>query len=129
MVAYQPGKAANIAAPAVISHTSLPSHSGPIVLIAVRRPGSSPPTTPCTIPTPKSKPSSTKKPVHRTAISRNQNSTSVNGHPLVLHRRDAGLGTWPGLRGRHLGWLAPGEADHQHGVDDGDARVDEPERH
>ncbi len=32
MVAYQPGKAAKITAPATISHTSLPSHTGPIVL-------------------------------------------------------------------------------------------------
>src|SRR5579859_3063537 len=125
MVAYQPGNAANIAAPATISHTSLPSHSGPIVLIAARRPGSPPPTSPCTIPTPKSNPSSTKKPVHSTAISKNQNSTSVNEFPLVLHRRDAGLGAGPGLRGRDLGRLAPGEADHQHRVDDRDRGVDE----
>ena len=38
-MAYQPGNAANMAAPATISQTSLPSHSGPIVLIAARRPG------------------------------------------------------------------------------------------
>ena len=44
MVAYQPGNAANMAAPATISQTSLPSHSGPIVLIAARRPASSRPT-------------------------------------------------------------------------------------
>ena len=37
MVAYQPGNAANIAAPATISQTSLPSHTGPMVLIATRR--------------------------------------------------------------------------------------------
>src|SRR6185295_12430996 len=34
IVAYQPGKAANIEPPATISHTSFPSHHGPIVLIA-----------------------------------------------------------------------------------------------
>ena len=42
MVAYQPGNAAKIAAAATISQTSLPSHSGPIVLMAARRPASSP---------------------------------------------------------------------------------------
>ena len=62
MVAYQPGNAANIAAPATISQTSLPSHSGPIVLIAARRPASSPPTALCSMPTPKSNPSRMKKP-------------------------------------------------------------------
>ena len=43
-MAYQPGNAANMAAPATISQTSLPSHSGPIVLMAARRPASSRPT-------------------------------------------------------------------------------------
>ena len=36
-VAYQPGKAANMAPPAVISQTSLPSQVGPTVLIMTRR--------------------------------------------------------------------------------------------
>ena len=35
-VAYQPGKAAKIPAAPTISHTSLPSQNGPIVLIATR---------------------------------------------------------------------------------------------
>ncbi len=35
-VAYIPGKAANIAPPAVISHTSLPSQTGPMVLSTAR---------------------------------------------------------------------------------------------
>ena len=60
MAAYQAGKAANIAPTAVISHTSLPSHTGPIALIIVRRPGSSRPTEGSSIPTPKSNPSSTR---------------------------------------------------------------------
>ena len=38
-VAYQPGNAANIAAPAVISQTSLPSQTGPMVLSTARRCG------------------------------------------------------------------------------------------
>ena len=73
MVAYQPGNAANMLAPATISQTSLPSHSGPIVLMAARRPASSWPTTLCSMPTPKSNPSRMKKPVHRTAMTMNQN--------------------------------------------------------
>src|SRR6266566_8583010 len=77
MVAYQPGKAANIPAPATISQTSLPSHSGPIVLIAARRSASSLPTTLCSMPTPKSNPSRMKNPVHSTAMRTNQNGTSV----------------------------------------------------
>ena len=77
MVAYQPGKAANIAAPATMSQTSLPSHSGPIVLMAARRSASSVPTTSCSMPTPKSKPSRTKKPVHKTAMTMNQNGTRL----------------------------------------------------
>ena len=36
-VAYQSGNAANVAPPATMSHTSLPSQNGPIVLIATRR--------------------------------------------------------------------------------------------
>ena len=36
-MAYQLGKAANIAPPAVISQTSLPSHTGPMVLSTARR--------------------------------------------------------------------------------------------
>ena len=37
MVAYQPGKAAKSTAPATISHASLPSQTGPIVLTMTRR--------------------------------------------------------------------------------------------
>src|SRR3954451_12885538 len=81
MVAYQPGKAANMAAPATTSHTSLPSHSGPMVSTAASLPGSSPPTGPCRMPTPKSKPSRTKKPAQSTVITMNQNSASVTCVP------------------------------------------------
>ena len=59
-MAYHIGKAANIAPAAVISHTSLPSHTGPIVLIITPRSRSSRPSTRSSTPTPKSKPSSTK---------------------------------------------------------------------
>ena len=84
MVAYQPGNAANIAAAATISQTSLPSHSGPMVLIAARRPASSLPTMPCSMPTPKSKPSRMKKPVHKMAMTMNQNGTSLIAGPQYL---------------------------------------------
>ena len=77
MVAYQPGNAANMAAAATISQTSLPSQSGPIVLMAARRPASSRPTTLCSMPTPKSNPSRTKNPVHRIAMMMNQNGTKL----------------------------------------------------
>ena len=72
MVAYQSGKAANVAAPATISHTSLPSQTGPIVLTSTRRSRSLRPTNECSMPTPKSKPSSTKNPVQKTATITNQ---------------------------------------------------------
>ena len=51
-----------MAAPPTISQTSLPSQMGPIELTAIRRSDSVFPTKECSIPTPKSKPSSTKKP-------------------------------------------------------------------
>ena len=60
MDAYQPGKAANVAPPAVSSHTSLPSQTGPIVLIMARRWVLVRPSTGSRMPTPKSNPSSTK---------------------------------------------------------------------
>ena len=80
-VAYQAGKAANIAAPATISHTSLPSQNGPMALIATRRSSSSRPTTVCSMPTPKSNPSSTKKPVQKNATTTNHTISSDIGAP------------------------------------------------
>src|SRR5690625_3881612 len=71
-VAYHSGKAAKVAPPAGMSHTSLPSHTGPIVLSMTRRSRSSRATGRRSMPTPKSKPSRTKYPVHRTAMSKNQ---------------------------------------------------------
>src|SRR4051795_846357 len=61
-------------APATTSHTSLPSQNGPIELIATRCSASERETTECSMPTPKSNPSSTKKPVHSTAMMTNQRS-------------------------------------------------------
>ena len=60
MLAYQTGKAAKVAPAATISHTSLPSHQGPMAFRASRRSMSSRPMARVSIPTPKSKPSSTK---------------------------------------------------------------------
>jgi hypothetical protein len=59
-VAYHSGKAANRQAPATMSHVSLRSQTGPIVLMICRRPMSSFARKGSDIPTPKSKPSSTK---------------------------------------------------------------------
>src|SRR5450755_66943 len=114
IVAYQPGNAANIEAPATISQTSLPSHSGPIVLMAARRPASSLPTRPCSMPTPKSNPSRTKNPVHRTVMTMNQNGTSLIAVPLVLDGRHGRVHLGLGAGGRKL--LA-GVLQHQHQVD------------
>ena len=56
-MAYHSGNAAKVAPPAVISHTSLPSQTGPIVLMITRRSVSVRPRTGSSTPTPKSKPS------------------------------------------------------------------------
>ena len=56
MVAYQPGKAAKSAAPATISHTSLPSQTGPMVLTALAAPCRCDARKECSMPTPKSNP-------------------------------------------------------------------------
>ncbi len=77
MVAYQPGKAANVAAPATINQTSLPSQTGPIVLTRTRRSMSLWPMTECSMPTPKSNPSRTKKPTQKTATMTNQKSARL----------------------------------------------------
>src|SRR6266568_8526328 len=61
-----------MAPPAVSSQTSLPSQTGPMVLIMVRRSGSSFPRKGRRMPTPKSNPSSTKYPDHRIAMRMNQ---------------------------------------------------------
>ena len=55
--AYQPGNAAKVAATATITQTSLPSHTGPMVLIMTRRSALSCASSGSSIPTPKSKPS------------------------------------------------------------------------
>src|SRR5712691_7648357 len=129
MVAYQPGNAANMAAPATTSQTSLPSHSGPIVLIAARRPGSVPPSTPCSMPTPKSKPSSTKNPVHTNAMIKNQSETRViEAAPSIQHRGDARLRVRISTGGGSGCKLAAGVANHQHRVDHRERGVEQAER-
>ena len=79
MVAYQPGNAANMRGrghdqPDLVA---VPERADGVD--GARRPALSPPTAPCSTPTPKSKPSRTKKPVHRTAMTMNQNGTSFIG--------------------------------------------------
>jgi hypothetical protein len=56
-VAYQSGKAAKVAPPAVSSHTSLPSQTGPMVLMRTRFSTRSRASSLVRTPTPKSKPS------------------------------------------------------------------------
>src|SRR4051812_8730228 len=123
MVAYQPGKAANVMAPAVISHTSLPSQTGPMVPMAWPRPASSRPTMPCSMPTPKSKPSNTRNPTHRKASTMNQKvvkSTSVSVTELQGRGVHIGL-----VRGRRRGERLAGEVGHQDGIDDGQRSVEQ----
>src|SRR5215475_3377473 len=120
MVAYQPGKAANMDAPATISQTSLPSHSGPIVLITARRPASSLPTGMCSMPTPKSNPSRMKKPVHKNAMRMNQNGTSALIATSILDSRHGCVFLSGGARRREL---FTGVLQHQQQVHSGDHRV------
>src|ERR1700761_7503849 len=72
MLAYQSGKAANVAPPATISQTSLPSQNGPMALRHSRRSTSSRAMATLSMPTPKSKPSSTKYTVHTNPSRANQ---------------------------------------------------------
>src|SRR3954452_7539308 len=133
MVADQPGKAAKVPAVATTSQTSLPSHTGAMVEMTARRPGSSEPTTPCSIPTPKSKPSRRRNPVQSTVRTRNQKATRVMG--TFLGRGGAARESGSAARsvarfqlrglladlGRGLvRQLAAGEADHETPVDEGE---------
>src|ERR1039457_3579917 len=126
MVAYQPGNAANMAAPATISQTSLPSHSGPMVLMAARRPASSRPTTLASMPTPKSKPSRTKKPVHKTAMMMNQNGMRLFIVTSVLGGGAGRVHIRLGAGGREL---LPRVLQHQHQVDGRQRGVQQHEHH
>src|ERR1700744_2523344 len=72
MLAYQSGKAANVAPPARISQTSLPSQNGPMAFRHSRRSTSSRAMATLSMPTPKSKPSSTKYTVHTNPSRANQ---------------------------------------------------------
>src|SRR3954463_2709459 len=115
IVAYQAGKAANIAAPATISQTSLPSQNGPIALSAASRSRASRPTMVCSTPTPKSKPSSTKNPVQKKATTPNQKLSSD---------MSVGEGRDGFARFLALGQPAPGIAQHQHDLGDPERRVE-----
>src|SRR3954451_10442236 len=117
-VAYQAGKAANIAAPATISQTSLPSQNGPIAFRAVWRSRSSRPTIVCSMPTPKSKPSRTKNPVQKKATTMNQKVSS----DMSVGQGGDGLARL-GL----VGQAAPGVAEHQHELRDTERDVQERE--
>src|SRR6516164_1785261 len=124
MVAYQPGNAANMAAPATISQTSLPSHSGPMVLIAALRSASFLPTALCSMPTPKSNPSRRKKPVHSTVMRMNQNGTRLFIATSVLDGGHGRVRFCGGARGRERLLRV---LQHQQQVDRGDHRVNQNE--
>ena len=72
IVAYHSGNAANSAPPATISHTSLPSQTGPMVRMIVFLAAESLPMNGAKIPTPKSKPSRRKYPANKNAMRTNQ---------------------------------------------------------
>src|SRR5262245_29833447 len=113
-----------------MSHTSLPSQNGPIELIATRRTCSVLPTTPCSTPTPKSKPSSTKNPVHRTATMPNHRSGRVMSASSVGQsvgqRRCAAGGRLLVVRLELE--PAPRVAQHEEHVDDAEQQVQQHER-
>src|SRR5580700_508911 len=111
-----------MAAPTTISQTSLPSQSGPIVLMAARRPASSVPITACSMPTPKSNPSRTKNPVHKIAMTMYQNGIIVTS--IVQDGRQRRVRVGVGARGREL--LA-GVPQHQQQVDGGQGGVQQDE--
>src|SRR5262245_2448233 len=101
-----------------------------MVLMAMRRSSSVLPTAVCSTPTPKSKPSSTKKPVQKTATTPNQN-TSIFDSSLVRQRWHlfgleallrGGLATV--RRALLVGEVAAGVAEHQEPVDRGQHAVD-----
>src|SRR5450755_1149673 len=116
-----------MAAPATTSHTSLPSQTGPMVLIATRRSTSVRPTILCSAPTPKSKPSRTKNPVQKKATMTNQTIERVIYRTSVGQRRHGGtglLGVGGGRRQvRLVGQAASGVPDHQDGGDHPDRAV------
>src|SRR6478735_7919604 len=131
-----PGKAANIAPPAVISQTSLPSQTGPMVLSAARRRFSASslaarPNSAISIPTPKSKPSSTKNPRKSAASAMNQKSCSPISSSSVRERQRRELvaprGTWRRGLGVVLERTLDDVAPDQPEPEDGQHRVEERE--
>src|SRR6516162_1876522 len=119
MVAYQPGKAAKMPAAATMSHTSLASQNGPIVLMATRRSRSVRPTKEWSAPTPRSKPSRMKKPVQKVATTMYQKICSPISHLSVRQDRDT-VGFFLWLTGggflRFFAERLPAVVDHQHAV-------------
>src|SRR4029453_11640272 len=80
-------------AAATISQTSFASHTGPMELITARRSSSLRAMTLCSMPTPMSNPSSTKNPIHSTAMMMNQ-SVCRDMAPPGGHRGDGGFGVF-----------------------------------
>src|SRR4029077_3470533 len=86
--------------------------------------------TACSMPTPKSNPSSTKKPVHSTAMTMNQNWVSDMPALLVPHRghRDVG-GISPVRRAGQWLQVPPRVAQHQEQVQEGEGHIYQYENH
>src|SRR3954462_12919798 len=118
-----------MAATATTSHTSLPSHSGPIVFITALRPASSLLMTPWTAPTPRSKPSSTKNPVHSTAMRMNHRVGRVMGRLGSFSVGQGGGDARPVRRGLLLrrGQLSARVPRHQQPGDQGQSEGDQEE--
>ena len=72
------GQAAKMAPPPRISHTWLPSHTGPTVLMTTRRSRSLRATKGSSVPVPRSKPSVTAKPTSSTPSSSHQMTRSTS---------------------------------------------------
>src|SRR5690606_6609098 len=116
-----------MAPPPTSSHTSLPSQTGPMVLMSTRRSRSSLAIRPTSMPTPKSKPSSTKYPTNRTAIRMNQTVVSSMAVSSVRERQ-RGVGVVVVRRGR-IGVGQPLADEHQQQLDlhDGERAVQQGE--
>src|ERR1019366_5214829 len=124
---YHRGNAAKVAPPAVSSHTSLPSQTGPMVLMVTRRSMSSLPTKGISTPTPKSNPSRKKYPSQSTVMSVNHSCSRPLGEVVsspsivILLVDEFGDGRGFALAQHRLGNL--GESNHQSDFDHGQQRV------
>src|SRR5215472_4351280 len=107
-----------------MSHTSLPSQTGPMVRMTVRRSGSVLAMSMCRTPAPRSKPSSTTYPVIMMATSQNHTKSTVR-LPKSLRHGDRHSLFDPTFRGRAARNFVPDEIeekDRQHGIESHEAK-------